>query len=151
MDPDLLSNSSHRFTTRFDNNYNGRYKRKDDLVVELLSGDVTSPCDDRLKGAEFVSCIELIEHINPEDHPGLVKTIFGSIQPKMAVITTPNGEFNDYWATMPHGKYRHPDHRFEWTRDEFKTFVESVLKLYPEYSVTYDGIVRVSIKLGLFY
>ena len=50
MDPDLLSNSSHRFTTRFDNNYNGRYKRKDDLVVELLSGDVTSPCDDRLKG-----------------------------------------------------------------------------------------------------
>ena len=51
MDPDLLSNSSHRFTTRFDNNYNGRYKRKEDLVVELLSGDVTSPCDDRLKGA----------------------------------------------------------------------------------------------------
>ena len=50
MDPDLLSNSSHRFTTRFDNNYNGRYKRKDDLVIELLSGDVTSPCDDRLKG-----------------------------------------------------------------------------------------------------
>ena len=99
-----------------------------------------------VKGAEFVSCIELIEHINPEDHPGLVKTIFGSIQPKMAVITTPNGEFNDYWATMPHGKYRHPDHRFEWTRNEFKTFVESVLELYPEYSVTYDGIVRVSIK-----
>ena len=64
----------------------------------------------------------------------------------MAVITTPNGEFNDYWATMPHGKYRHPDHRFEWTRNEFKTFVESVLELYPEYSVTYDGIVRVSIK-----
>ena len=99
-----------------------------------------------VKGAEFVSCIELIEHINPEDHPGLVKTIFGSIQPKMAVITTPNGEFNDYWATMPHGKYRHPDHRFEWTRDEFKIFVESVLELYPEYSVTYDGIVRVSTK-----
>ena len=74
----------------------------------------------------------------------LVKTIFGSIQPKMAVITTPNGEFNDYWATMPHGKYRHPDHRFEWTRNEFKTFVESVLEQYPEYSVTYDGIVRVS-------
>ena len=64
----------------------------------------------------------------------------------MAVITTPNGEFNDYWATMPHGKYRHPDHRFEWTRNEFKTFVESVLELYPEYSVTYDGIVRVSTK-----
>lgn len=41
---------------------------------------------------------------------------------------------------MPHGKYRHEDHRFEWTRVEFKAFVSNILKEYPEYVASFDGI-----------
>ena len=52
---------------------------------------MTKEADIRVVGVDFVSCIELIEHINPEDHPGLVDTIFGQIQPLTAIITTPNG------------------------------------------------------------
>ena len=73
---------------------------------ELYVGDVTKKPDSRILGVDFVSCVELIEHINPEDHPGLVKTIFEEIRPQTALITTPNGDFNAYFPTMPHGKFR---------------------------------------------
>ena len=91
-------------------------------------------------GADFVSCIELIEHIDPWEHAGIVKSIFGIIRPLTAVITTPNGEFNAHWPTMPHGEFRHADHRFEWSRDEFRAFVENILAQYPEYEAEFDGI-----------
>ena len=61
------------------------------FFVQVFVGDVTKEADSRVVGVDFVSCIELIEHINPEDHPGLVDTIFGQIQPLTAIITTPNG------------------------------------------------------------
>ena len=41
---------------------------------------------------------------------------------------------------MPHGKFRHEDHRFEWTRTEFNDFVTETLKKYQNYTVTFDGI-----------
>jgi len=91
-------------------------------------------------GVDFVSCIELIEHIDIKDHPKLVKSIFGDIRPLAAVITTPNGEFNAHWPTLPHGRFRHEDHRFEWSRDEFKAFANAVIRQYPEYEVALDGI-----------
>ena len=75
----------------------------------MYKGNACHPADPRIVGVDFVSCIELIEHINPEDHPGIVKTIFNDIKPLTAVITTPNGEFNSHWPTMPHGKYRHEE------------------------------------------
>ena len=36
------------------------------------------------------------------------------------VLTTPNREYNVTWETLPAGKFRHPDHRFEWTRQQFQ-------------------------------
>ena len=71
------------------------------IIFQFYNGDVTKQCDSRVVGADFVSCIELIEHINPEDHPGLIKTIFGQIQPKTAVITTPNGMSHPYVLQSP--------------------------------------------------
>ena len=28
------------------------------------------------------------------------------------------------WETLPAGKFRHPDHRFEWTRQEFQDWAQ---------------------------
>ena len=38
------------------------------------------------------------------------------------------------WETLPAGEFRHPDHRFEWTRAEFASWAEGVAERYG-YSV----------------
>ena len=70
------------------------------MAIELYCGDVTKETDSRILGADFVSCVELIEHINPEHHDGLVKTIFDDIKPKTALITTPNFDFNVHFPQV---------------------------------------------------
>jgi len=47
-------------------------------------------------------------------------------RPKTVVVTTPNVEYNVRFDTLPAGKFRHKDHRFEWTRQEFRQWAESV-------------------------
>ena len=39
---------------------------------------------------------------------------------RRVVVTTPNREYNVRFETLPAGRFRHPDHRFEWTRAEFR-------------------------------
>jgi hypothetical protein len=41
------------------------------------------------------------------------------------VLTTPNAEYNVRFEGMPAGTLRHKDHRFEWTRAEFRAWCES--------------------------
>jgi hypothetical protein len=38
----------------------------------------------------------------------------------------PDREYNMKWETLPAGKFRHRDHRFEWTRDEFQGWANRV-------------------------
>ena len=47
-------------------------------------------------------------------------------RPECVVITTPNGEYNITWPTLPAGNFRHRDHRFEWTQAEFEAWVNRV-------------------------
>ena len=41
------------------------------------------------------------------------------------LVTTPNAEYNPQFATLPAGAMRHRDHRFEWTRAQFRSWAES--------------------------
>ena len=40
--------------------------------------------------------------------------------------STPNVEYNVRWESLPAGHVRHGDHRFEWTRDEFRAWARMV-------------------------
>ena len=40
--------------------------------------------------------------------------------------TTRDREYNVKWETLPAGKFRHRDHRFEWTRAEFQNWANGV-------------------------
>jgi hypothetical protein len=42
------------------------------------------------------------------------------------VLTTPNREYNVMWESLPAGQFRHADHRFEWTRQEFQDWAMRV-------------------------
>jgi hypothetical protein len=46
------------------------------------------------------------------------------------VLTTPNVEYNVRWAALPAGKFRHRDHRFEWTRAEFQGWAEGIARRF---------------------
>ena len=60
--------------------------------------------------------------------------VFGHVRPKLAVFTTPNIEFNPLFAHFE-GSFRHWDHRFEWTRAQFREWADSVVAAYPDYAL----------------
>lgn len=60
-----------------------------------------------------------IEHLELDIVEKLEETIFGFIEPEVAIFTTPNSDFNVLLEGLE-GKFRHWDHRFEWTRREFQ-------------------------------
>jgi hypothetical protein len=54
------------------------------------------------------------------------RVLFEFARPGTIVMTTPNVEFNIKFDGLPAGRFRHKDHRFEWTRAEFQTWAEGV-------------------------
>lgn len=106
--------------------------------IELLQGSLVYR-DDRLVGYDAAAVIEVIEHMDAERLPAFERALFGHARPKAAIITTPNREFNTLFEGMKPDAMRHPDHRFEWTRSEFRHWAESVA-LAHGYSVRFDGI-----------
>lgn len=69
-----------------------------------------------------------IEHLDPPVLEKVPFSIFGVLQPRVAVVTTPNADFNILFPNF-HG-FRHPDHRFEWTRAQFQAWYSYLLQ-YP--------------------
>lgn len=51
----------------------------------------------------------------------------------VAIITTPNADFNEIFGLKNRLQYRHWDHKFEWTRSEFKCWCDSVVSVYADY------------------
>ena len=111
-------------------------KREDPLTMRLLHGSITQPADNFI-GVDFISCIEVIEHLMPEDLEQVPEAIFGVLKPKTIAITTPNSEYNVLFKDFT--GMRHWDHKFEWTRKEFEDWCNTIVELYP-YKVTFSGI-----------
>ncbi len=82
--------------------------------------------DDRLAGLDAAVLMEVIEHLDPERLPALERVTFGFAAPATVVVTTPNAEYNPHFETLPAGAMRHRDHRFEWTRAEFRAWAHRV-------------------------
>jgi hypothetical protein len=74
--------------------------------------------------------VEVIEHLDPDRLPALEKVVFEAAAPKTVIVTTPNREHNALFPNLPPGKFRHPDHRFEWTRAEFRAWVDDIASRY---------------------
>ena len=93
--------------------------------IQLLQSPLTYR-DKRLTGYDAAALVEVIEHFDPPRLAAAEQNVFGSARPGTVVVTTPNAEFNVRWDTLPAGAFRHPDHRFEWTREEFRDWSEAV-------------------------
>jgi 3' terminal RNA ribose 2'-O-methyltransferase Hen1 len=86
--------------------------------------------DDRLAGLDAAVLMEVIEHLDPGRLPALERVVFGQAAPGMVVVTTPNAEYNRHYAGLAPGALRHGDHRFEWTRAEFRAWAARVAEAY---------------------
>ncbi len=93
--------------------------------VQLLHGSLTY-ADRRLTGYDAAAVVEVIEHLDPPRLSAFERVLFECTRPGTVVLTTPNAEYNVRFATLPAGKFRHRDHRFEWTRAEFRAWAVRV-------------------------
>jgi len=101
--------------------------------VELVFGVLTYR-DTRFENFDGAALVEVIEHLDPARLPAFERVVWEFARPKTIVVTTPNREYNAVWETLPAGKMRHRDHRFEWTRAEFQSWAGRVADKY-NYSV----------------
>jgi 3' terminal RNA ribose 2'-O-methyltransferase Hen1 len=129
--------------------------------------------DKRFGGYDAAACVEVVEHIDLNRLPAFAQAVFEAARPGVVVLTTPNAEYNEKFVNMyqnqaqgggarsplgltgppetPYqtqgGGLRHGDHRFEWTREQFRTWGDAVAEKYG-YSAVYSDIGDSDEKLG---
>ena len=86
--------------------------------------------DKRLEGFDAAAVVEVVEHLDPPRLSAFERVLFEFAKPRTVVLTTPNREYNVTWETLPAGKFRHPDHRFEWTRQEFQSWAQGIAERF---------------------
>ena len=93
--------------------------------VKLLHGSLMYR-DRRLEGFDAAAVVEVVEHLDAPRLSAFERVLFEFARPRTVVLTTPNREFNVKWETLGAGRFRHPDHRFEWTRQEFQDWATGI-------------------------
>ncbi len=95
--------------------------------------------DSRLAGFDAAAVVEVVEHLDPPRLAAFERVLFEFARPKCVVLTTPNAEYNTMWENLPAGKFRHPDHRFEWTRAEFENWANGIATRFG-YTVNFQAV-----------
>lgn len=113
--------------------------------VDVRLGSMIEP-DPRLTGFDCALMVETIEHVDPGNLSRLERAVFEGMRPRAVVVTTPNAEFNPLLGVPPH-RFRHPDHRFEWTRARFSAWGRRV-GLAAGYDVKFHDIAGQHPDLG---
>jgi 3' terminal RNA ribose 2'-O-methyltransferase Hen1 len=122
--------------------------------IQLLHGALTYR-DARLIGYDAAAIVEVIEHLDPARLASFERVVFEFARPGLVVITTPNVEYNVMFESLPAGKFRHKDHRFEWSRTEFQAWARNVAERFG-YNINFlsvgkeDPVVGAPTQMGIF-
>ncbi|MFI0407731.1 3' terminal RNA ribose 2'-O-methyltransferase Hen1 [Actinomadura sp. 3N508] len=128
--------------------------RSNDRVKDVFQGALTY-ADERFRDYEAAVLMEVIEHIDPPRLSAVERVVFAHAKPRVVVVTTPNSEHNVRYEGLAPGAMRHPDHRFEWTRAEFRAWADRVAGAHG-YSVRHvpvgddDPEVGAPTQMGVF-
>ena len=125
--------------------------------LSILEGSITDPysydllCNtlsdngDNMDGTfDVVSCIEVIEHLQIMDAMMAATFLLLRCRPKYVIFSTPNSEANEAIRLLPlktlkavaddrpseegKGSFREADHKFEFSRAQFKDWVDELIK-----------------------
>jgi hypothetical protein len=97
----------------------------------------------------------VIDHLDASRLAAFERVLFEFARPATVVVTTPNVEYNVRFETLPAGQFRHRDHRFEWTRDEFRAWATAAAQRFG-YNVRFlpvgpdDAEVGPPTQMGVF-
>jgi 3' terminal RNA ribose 2'-O-methyltransferase Hen1 len=111
--------------------------------LSLFQGSLTYR-DKRFRAYDAAALVEVIEHLDENRLDTLAAVIFGDARPGTVVISTPNIEYNEHYNVS---RFRHGDHRFEWTRVQFQTWAREIAGRYG-YSVSFQDIGEADETLG---
>ena len=114
--------------------------------IRLFQGSLMYK-DKRLAGFEAATVVEVIEHLDPPRLAAFERVVFEHAKPNTIIITTPNVEYNVRFETLPAGQFRHKDHRFEWTREQFQSWAEGLAQRYG-YAVVFSPIGNEDAEVG---
>jgi len=103
--------------------------------------------DDRMLLHDAVVLVEVIEHLRLDSLSDLEEMVCDFLRPRTIIVTTPNREYNSRYRRMNTGSLRHPDHQFEWTRDEFQSWAGRLSETY-KYRVRFEQVGPIHSRLG---
>lgn len=89
-------------------------------VVFRLSRFSLSLCVIIFHHVSLFLAVSSIEHLSLADVECFFEVVFGYMTPVAVIISTPNSEFNPLLPGL--AGFRHSDHKFEWTRAEFRSW-----------------------------
>jgi len=96
--------------------------------ISLIQALATNP-DPQFQGFDAVTAVEVIEHLDPARLSAFGRVVFHYLRPALVIMTTPNFEYNVRWNSAP--VLRRKDHRFEWTRSQFRDWVTTFASRRP--------------------
>jgi 3' terminal RNA ribose 2'-O-methyltransferase Hen1 len=114
--------------------------------VQLIQGSLMYR-DKRLEGFDAAAVVEVVEHLDEPRLAAFERVLFEFARPQTIVLTTPNFEYNVKFETLPAGQFRHRDHRFEWTRDQFHSWASGMCERFG-YTVEIKGVGEEDQKVG---
>ncbi|KAL5032694.1 hypothetical protein BDEG_20776 [Batrachochytrium dendrobatidis JEL423] len=118
------------------------YLRELPVELDLFHGSLDQP-DERFVGFDAMTCLEVIEHLDPPVLATFPAIVLGLYRPSLLIVSTPNAEYNVYFSELQYGtsnsKFRHDDHRFEWDRPAFQEWATTIASKYG-YNVTFTGV-----------
>jgi 3' terminal RNA ribose 2'-O-methyltransferase Hen1 len=114
--------------------------------IKLIQGSLMYR-DKRLVGFDAAAVVEVIEHLDEPRLAAFERVLFEFARPQTVVLTTPNAEYNVKFQTLPAGRFRHRDHRFEWARQQFEAWAEEVSKRFG-YTVEFKNVGEEAPQIG---
>ena len=106
--------------------------------VELFQSSLTYK-DGRFAGYDAAAVTEVIEHLDQCRLAAFERVLFAEAKPATVVLTTPNAEYNENYKNLTADGLRHGDHRFEWTRRQFREWGDKTAQTHG-YAVVYENI-----------
>ena len=109
--------------------------------IQLFQGSLTYR-DSRFSGYDAACVIEVIEHLDVPRLAAFERVLFEFASPPIVILTTPNKEYNTNYENLYEDDLRHGDHRFEWSRQEFRDWASRTAERFG-YSVQFSEIGEV--------
>jgi 3' terminal RNA ribose 2'-O-methyltransferase Hen1 len=106
--------------------------------IRLIHGSLMYR-DSRITGFDAAAVVEVIEHLDAPRLAAFERVLFEFARPGTVVLTTPNVEYNPRWESLAAGEFRHRDHRFEWTRAQFRDWAQRIAGRF-DYTVRFAPI-----------